>query len=55
MNKKLGRRRPRECHTKNQSEEMRDLQSAKKQPPRTGQKRPKKQPEKAAVCGEKCL
>ena len=31
---------------------MRDLQSAKKQPPRTGQKRPKKQPEKATL-GEK--
>ena len=38
---------------KNQSEEMRDLQSAKKQPPRrTGQKRPKKQPEKATFRGK---
>ena len=38
---------------KNQSEEMGDLRSAKNQPPRrTGQKRQKKQPEKAAA-GEK--
>ena len=45
----------RECHTKNQSEEMRDLQSAKKPPPRrTGQKSPKKQPEKATFRGERC-
>ena len=40
----------RECHMKNQLEEM----WARKQPPRrTGQKRPKKQPEKAAVREEK--
>ena len=35
---------------KNQSEEVGALRSAKKQPPRrTGQKRPKKQPGKAAL------
>ena len=40
---------------KNQSEEMGALWSARKQPPRrTGQKRPKKQPEKAALRGERC-
>jgi len=45
----------RECHMKNQSEEIGALRSAKKQPSRrTGQKRPKKQPEKAAVRGERC-
>ena len=39
---------------KNQSEEMGALWSARKQPPRrTGQKRPKKQPGKAALRGEK--
>ena len=41
---------------KNQSEEigLGALQSAKNQPPRrTGQKRPKKQPEKAALWGER--
>ena len=41
---------------KNQSEEMGALWSAKRQPPRrTGQKRPKKQPEKAALSGENAL
>ena len=40
---------------KNQSEEMGALWSAKKQPPkRTEQKRPNKQPEKAALRGERC-
>ena len=40
---------------KNQSEEMGALWSARKHPPRrTGQKRPKKQPEKAALRGERC-
>ena len=40
---------------KNQSEEIGALRSANKQSPwRTGQKRPKKQPEKAAVWGERC-
>ena len=40
---------------KNQSEEIGALRSDRKQPPRrTGQKRPKKQPEKAAVRGERC-
>ena len=40
---------------KNQSEEIGALRSAKKKPPRrTGQKRPKKQPEKAALSGERC-
>ena len=48
----------RECHIKNQLEEIGiTLQSAKKKkknpPRRTGQKRPKKQPEKAAVRGER--
>ena len=44
-----------ECHMKNQLEKIGALQSAKKQPPkRTGQKRPKKQPEKAALRGERC-
>ena len=39
---------------KNQPEEIGALWSAKKQPPRrTGQKRPKKQPEKAALRGVK--
>ena len=41
---------------KNQSEEIGALQSAKKKKPprRTGQKRPKKQPGKAALRGERC-
>ena len=40
---------------KNQSEERGALRSAKKQPPRrTGQKRPKKQPGKAALRVERC-
>ena len=43
---------------KNQLEEMGALWSAKKQTNkktrRTGQKRPKKQPEKAAFRGERC-
>ena len=45
----------RECHMKNQSKEIGALRSDRKQPPRrTGQKRPKKQPEKAALRGERC-
>ena len=45
----------RECHMKNQLEEIEALRSANKQPPRRiGQKRPKKQPEKAAVREERC-
>ena len=40
---------------KNQSKEIGALRSDRKQPPRrTGQKRPKKQPEKAALRGERC-
>ncbi len=40
---------------KNQSDEIGALWSAKKQPPRrTGQKRPKKEPGKAALRGERC-
>ncbi len=40
---------------KNQLEEIEALRSANKQPPRRiGQKRPKKQPEKAAVREERC-
>ena len=55
MNKKLVEEGLRESHTKNQSEEIGVLQSAKKPPPkRTGQKSPKKQPEKAALVGERC-
>ena len=40
---------------KNQSKEIGALRSDRKQPPRrTGQKRPKKQPEKAALRGKRC-
>jgi len=40
---------------KNQLKEIGALWSAKKQPPRrTGQKRPKKWPKKAALWGERC-
>ena len=45
----------RECHMKNQSEEMGALWSARKQlPRRTAQKRPKEQPEKAKLQWERC-
>ena len=47
---------PRECHMKNQLEEIGALRSAKKNPQktrRTGQKRPKQQPEKVSVRGER--
>ena len=54
MNKKLGRRRPKRMPYEGPI--GRALRSAKKPPPRrTGQKRPKKQPEKAALRGKGAL
>ena len=57
MNKKLGRtrRRPKRMPYEEPIGRDRDLRSAKSQPPRrTGQKRPKKQPEKATLRGKRC-
>ena len=54
MNKKLVEGGLREYHMKNQLEKIGALRRAKNQPSRrTGQKRPKKQPEKAALKGRK--
>ena len=51
-NKKLGRRRPKRTPYE---EPIRRDRSPKKQPPKiTGQKRLKKQSEKAALRGERC-
>ena len=52
MNKKLVEEGLRESHTKNQSEEIGALKNNHQK--RTGQKRLKKQPEKAALRGERC-
>ena len=54
-NKKLDRRGPKRMPYEEPIGRDRRSTSAKKQPQRrTGQKRPKKQPEKAALRGERC-
>ena len=55
MNKKLGRRRPKRMPYEEPIGRDRRSTSAKKQPQRrTGQKRPKKQTEKATLRGKRC-